>query len=157
MTDKQDGQHNQYTHHDICSIGHKACGQRVEDQCQHTTRQTDGEESDVGEHVAQNTRYIIIGIPQSRAKVHKRILSGRVEEEHQHCTQAKRCVERRRRCREEWDNSCLIEHRQTHRYACRCNDQEPAECCQSVLETDGLRDKNHLQNHTEENLHQADG
>ena len=93
MADKQNRQHNEYAYHDICTLGDKSCGERVEYQCQDTARQTYGEETDVRKHITQNTRYIIIGIPQSRTEIHQRILARRVEEEHQHCSQTENAEE----------------------------------------------------------------
>ena len=100
----------------------QAHSQRVEYLRQYTTRQTDSEESDIREYIAQQACYIIIGIPQSRSgilneAVEKYILERLalhiVQEEHQHCTHTHCDIEWQRRGCIARNNPTLVEHLQT--------------------------------------------
>ena len=73
MADQQDRNHHQQPHHDSRALGHEARRQRVEHQRQHAARKSDGEQTDVGEHVAEQSRDIIIQVPQPRAEIDERV------------------------------------------------------------------------------------
>ena len=90
-------------HHELfCNryIRRKASRQVVEHNRQSTTRKADGEQADIAQHIAQQTREVVVGVPQAGAEVHKRVPIGVVEQQHQHCTHAQDAQAQGRRERE---------------------------------------------------------
>ena len=108
--------------------------QLVEYLSQHTTRQTDCKQTNVREYVRQQTRYIIIGIPQTRQNTHNRVLA--VEEQHKCQTDGHRNIERHRRGGEEGDHPLLVQHRQSRSQHARQQHDEPTEQRHCALESE---------------------
>ena len=82
VSQQQDQQHHELLHDR--NIRAHTNGQLVEDHRQNTSRKADGEQTDVRQQIAHQSRHIIIGIPDTESEVHEDILARRIEEEHQH-------------------------------------------------------------------------
>ena len=80
---------------DIRPLGYESVGQGIEDRGQNAARKADGEQTDVGEHVGEDARQVVVGIPQTESQIDKGILARRIEEEHQHDAHGHRGVEGR--------------------------------------------------------------
>lgn len=113
--------------------------QRVEHQRQHASRESDGEETDVTQHVAQQSRNVVVGIPQTRAEVDEDILARRVEEQHQHHAKTRHRQECGRSHRKAGNNPRLVEQREARRQTAREDQQEPPERTQRMTQAEQAR------------------
>ena len=57
-------------------------------RCERTARQAECEEPDITQHIAQQARDVVVGIPESAAEIDQRVLLRIVEKQHQHRTDA---------------------------------------------------------------------
>ena len=64
--------------HDAVSAYHLS--KVVERLAEHTARKSEGEETDVTEHVTEDTGCHVVGVPKSRTDVKERVLSWSVED-----------------------------------------------------------------------------
>ena len=135
VADEQNRRHNEQPCHDTGVIGDETAGQGVEDRGKHTARKTDGEESDVRQHVGEDTRNIIISIPQTDTQIEEGILARRVEEEHQYGAQTDRRIEGRRGGRIEGNHPRGVEHRQASGQAAGQDHQQPTQRSERIAES----------------------
>ncbi len=157
VADQQDRQHDENPHNDVGALRHEALGQRIEDQRQHTARQSDGEQADVGEHVAQQAGNVVIKVPHTGAEVEQRIAPGRIEEQHQHGADPQHDIERHGRGAEPGDDPCRIEHRESAGNGCGQQHDEPPHRTQRIAHAEGAGRDADADEHAEQNLHHADG
>lgn len=96
----------------VRAFGHESRRQRVEHQRQHTARKPDGEQTDIGQHVAQQSREVVVKVPQTRAEVDERIALRIVQKQHQHAADAQRRIEGHRSGRKARNGE--TRHRKAH-------------------------------------------
>ncbi len=130
--------------------------QRVEHLRQHTARQTYGEQTDVAQHVAQQTCYVVVRVPQACAEVDKRIAADVVQQQHEHQSHAYDGQECRRRGGKPRNYPILVQHRQTRREAACEQHEEPAQRAERRGKAEQLRFQIYVEYHTQHDLHHAD-
>ena len=71
--------HNRTDNHIVRAHAHS---QTVEYSRKDTSRQTEGKQTNILKHVAQQTRSHVVRIPQTQSDIHKHVLTGTVEEKY---------------------------------------------------------------------------
>ena len=143
MTDDEDDSCNDEAQYG--NIGTHTCSQAVEHAGQDTSRETEGEKTYVGEHVAQQAGYHIIGIPQAKADVEEDVLTGAVVKEYH-------AAGKNHHYHKPYGTSGAREYT----YGNTNEQQYPSDSAHSILEAQLNGEVHGLEYHAEEYLHASD-